>query len=299
MNCTTISPYLFPILLLAMAVYVLVNAISGKGRLFQMDNIIEEKKPKFYKYTRILYFALAAIMIVLAVVNFVQSALYNQLTSFRATERYRTEFADVIDEKGEVSYTSSGTTYGPYSVNEEYTDSLPIQVFLAKAKEAHPEVKWTQATSSPLSCSGNTAAATENQIEPLYYDETALFGPDGNPEYPLRGEDDALKRDADNKLEYRRGVELHPVYVSSFSKTRSDANDGSFVTKLYACGQTLWTVLNYVFLGLAVVVVIGLFVITRKFTDKEKLANSRSQQTGQSMPSSAFEFEEEKPQSKE
>ena len=297
MDCTTISPYLFPVLLLAMAVYVLVAAISGKGRLFQMDNIIEEAKPKYHKYTRALYFCLAAIMILLALVSFLQSALYNQLASYRATDRYKTDFADVIDEKGEVTFTKDGTTYGPYSVNKEYNESLPIQVFLAKAQEAHPEVKWTQATSSPLSCSGSAATSTENPIELLYYDETVMFGPDGTPEYPLR-ENDALVYNDENKLVYR-DVELHPVYVSSFSKTRSDADDGSFVTKLYGCGETLWTVLNYVFLGLAVVSVVALFVITRKFTDKEKLAKSRTQAAGQSMPSSAFDFEEEKTEQKE
>ena len=297
MNCSAISPYLFPILLLAMAVYVLVGAISGSGRLFQMDNIIEEKKPQFHKYTRALYFALAGVMIVLALISFLQSALYNQLVSYRATERYKTEFTSVIDEKGEVTYTANGTTYGPYSVNEEYNESTPIQVFLAKAKEAYPDLNWTQSESS-LSCFGGTTSGTQNPIELLYYDETSMFGPDGKPEYPLR-ENDVLLRDADNNPVYN-DVELHTVYVSSFSKTRSDATDGSFASKLYGMSKTLWSVLNYVFLGLAVVVVVLLFVLTRKYTDKEKLAKSRAQTTGQSsMPSSEFEFEEEKPTQKE
>ena len=296
MNCSTISPYLFPVLLLAMAVYVLVGAISGSGKLFQMDNIIEEKKPQFHKYTRALYFALAGVMIVLALISFLQSVLYNQLVSYRATERYKTEFASAIDDKGEVSFTTNGNTYGPYSVNEEYNESTPIQVFLAKAQEISPDLKWTQSSSS-MSCAGSTASSAETPIEQLYYDQTALFGPDGKPEYPLR-KDDELMHDADNNLVYN-DVELHTVYVSSFSKTRSDANDGSFASKLYATPKTLWTVLNYVFLGLAAAVVILLFVLTRKFTDKEKMAKSRSQATGQSMPSSAFEFDEEKPEQTE
>ncbi len=51
---------------------------------------------------------------------------------------------------------------------------------------------------------------------------------------------------------------------------------------------------NYVFMGLAIVVIVGLFVMMNKFTDKEKAAKARSVQSGNAMPSSAFEFDEEK-----
>ena len=52
------------------------------------------------------------------------------------------------------------------------------------------------------------------------------------------------------------------------------------------------SILSYVFMGLSVLGVVAVFVITNRFTDKEKLAKARAQATGQSMPSSAFNFDE-------
>ena len=46
-------------------------------------------------------------------------------------------------------------------------------------------------------------------------------------------------------------------------------------------------------LGLAVVGVIAVFLVTRKFTDKEKLKKARQQQVHPSMPTGAFNFDDE------
>ena len=53
-------------------------------------------------------------------------------------------------------------------------------------------------------------------------------------------------------------------------------------------------ILTWVLMGLAIVIVIGLFILINRFTDKEKLAKARAKAaSGGSMPSSAFDFEEE------
>ena len=84
------------------------------------------------------------------------------------------------------------------------------------------------------------------------------------------------------------------VYVSTIGSVRSDANDGSFLSKLYrAISSKAMSILSYVFMGLAVLCVVAIFVLINKFTDKEKLAKTRAQQTGASMPSGAFQFDEE------
>ncbi|MBQ5987394.1 MAG: hypothetical protein IJL59_09005, partial [Clostridia bacterium] len=69
--------FLFPILLLAMGVYVLIGAIKGEGRLFSMENFKEDCLEKAKKSLRVLYFALAVIMFLMAIVNGAQSVLYS------------------------------------------------------------------------------------------------------------------------------------------------------------------------------------------------------------------------------
>ena len=51
-------------------------------------------------------------------------------------------------------------------------------------------------------------------------------------------------------------------------------------------------ILTYVFMGIALVVIVGLFVLINKFTDKEKAAKAKATRTGTAMPSSAFDFDE-------
>ena len=53
------------------------------------------------------------------------------------------------------------------------------------------------------------------------------------------------------------------------------------------------SILSYVFMGLAVLCVVVIFIIINKFTDKEKLAKARAQQVNPSMPSAAFNFDDE------
>ena len=117
-----------------------------------------------------------------------------------------------------------------------------------------------------------------------YYEQTNLIKVVDGKDVPVYGTTDAEK------------AEGHVVYTSSYGKVRSDANDGSFASKLYSfLTPTLLTVLNYVFLGLAVVGLVTLFVLTSRFTDKEKLRKARAQQSGASasMPKGAFNFDED------
>lgn len=285
---------LFPILLLAMGVYVLVGAIKGSGRLFTMENFKEDSKDKAKKYMRILYFALAAIMLFMALVNGLQTVLYsNKLTYYKITDAYKDTFPDLIED-GTLTYTatesaSSGfscmggggetreVTYGPYSADNEKMEIQEISAFINKAYSLYKDdqTKFPVTSGGLMSCGGGSVDYSK------YYAQTDLMDDADNPIYP--------ESDADRE----RG---HVVYTSAFGNVRSDANDGSFISKLYgACSMKLLSVLNYVFLGLAVAGLIGLFLVTRKYTDKEKLQKAREQQVhGPSMPSSAFNFDDEK-----
>ena len=245
--------YLFPILLLAMSIYVLYGAITGKGKLFSMENIKEESKEKVHKLLRTIYFALAAVMLLMAIANFGQSVLYsNSMIEYEATDTYKSEFADVITD-GTVEY--EGTTYtvdGRHTVEE-------MDAILRAAMAVHPDKFQSQ--SSGFSCLGSST----NSNVANYYKAIPVTDSNGNQ-----------------------------VYTSSIGGVRSDANDGSFLSKLYASlSSKLISIFSYVFMGLAVVGVVVIFVIINKFTDKEKLAKARAQQTHPAMPSSAFNFDED------
>ena len=85
------------------------------------------------------------------------------------------------------------------------------------------------------------------------------------------------------------------VYVSTIGSVRSDADDGSFVSKLYrSISSKMMSILSYITMGLALVGVVAIFVLIHKFTDKEKLAKAKARSSaGPAMPSSAFNFDEE------
>ena len=248
--------YLFPLLLLAMGIYVLYGAITGKGRLFSLENVKDEEKDRVKKILRLLYVALAVIMFLTAVVSFGQTVLYSTPVSYyETTEQYSTDFADIIKD-GKVTYEEKAyTVAGEHDVSE-------MNALLMAANAAHPDKFTSEQSSSMFSCMGSSE--TQNKIA-QYYKETKVT-------------------DAAGKQ----------VYQSTIGSVRSDANDGSFLSKLYgAFSDTLLRILSYVFMGLAVVGVVALFVIIRKFTDKEKEAKARATVSQPSMPSSAFNFDDE------
>lgn len=282
---------LFPILLLAMGIYVLLGAIKGSGKLFNMENFKDDAKPKAKKIMRILYFALAAVMLLMAVVNGFQTVLFsNKLTYYRVTDAYKETFSDLL-ENGTLTYTTTETTssgmscmgggtstgqevtYGPYSADNQMMEISEISAFINKAYSVYKDdqTKFPQTSGGLMSCGGSSVDYSK------YYQQTDLIDDAGNPVY-----DEADKANG------------HVVYLSSMGNARSDTNDGSLLSKLYqGLSLKLLSVINYVLLGLAAAGLIALFLITRKFTDKEKLQKAREQQvSGPSMPSSAFVFDE-------
>ena len=279
---------LFPILLLAMGIYVLYGAIKGEGRLFTLENFKDDSKDKAKKYMRIIYFVLAAIMLFMAIVNGAQTLLYsNKLTYYKVTDAYKDNFSDVLDN-GTLTYTatetnnsgmscmSSGTSVEKVgSVDNEAMELAEISAFINKAYDAYKDdtEKFPRVSGGLMSCGGTTVDYSK------YYAQTDLVDDAGNPVY------------ASTDAEKAKG---HRVYLSAFGNERSDLNSGSFISKLYgACSQKLLAILNYILLGLAVLGLAGLFLITRKYTDKEKLQKARQQQVRPAMPSDAFNFDDE------
>lgn len=301
----SVFSFLFPILLLAMGAYVLYGAIKGEGKLFSMENIKDDSKDQAKKVMRILYFCLAAIMLVMALTNTLSTVLYNnRITYFKVTEEYTRAFPDMISENGTLYQVNINNNQGSfakeektgklvemsdvndeslkklgyepqYQITNEKMDQNICYTFMQYAYAIHSAEtdKFPQQQSAGmLSCMGGSTADFSK-----YYNATDRLNDDGEPIYNRNGEG-------------------HVAYYSLFSKTRSDAKDDSFAVKLYhTFSETLLRVLNYVFLGLAVLGVVAVFLVTRKYTDKEKLQKAREQQVRPAMPSEAFNFDDDEP----
>ncbi|MBQ4423278.1 MAG: hypothetical protein II872_03065 [Clostridia bacterium] len=278
---------LFPILLLAMGVYVLVGAIRGSGRLFSTDNFKEDCVDKGKKLLRIVYFCLAGVMLIMALSNGLQYALYtNASVNYSVTQAYRDDFKDVLenpkntDENGMFIYTINeqqssgmscfgGTTnvvekkYGPIDVNSQTLTAEQASVLLTAARDAHPD-NFPSTSSSGMSCFGT--AKTDDPAK-KYYNATPETDANGNQ-----------------------------VYISAFRGVRSDATEKSFTKTLYGLfNAKVLEIVNYVCLGLALLGIASIFVISAKFTDKEKAAKARTAySSGSSMPSGAFNFDDDK-----
>lgn len=278
---------LFPILLVAIGTYVLVGAIRGSGKLLSTENFKEEYVEKGKKYMRIVYFCLAGVMFIMAISNLLQYALYtNGVVHYSMTEAYKTEFSEVLEKNttdGKFSYKieqqsqgsmlacfgggsaqTTNQTYGPYDVNSTELTEEAASVFLYAAKQAYPE-KFPQQTAQ-MSCFGSSSSAEDPTRK--YYESKPYL-------------------DANGKQ----------VYTSAFKGIASNAEEASFTKTLYnTFSPTFLSIVNYVCIGLAITGIVLLFVCTAKFTDKEKAAKARASYSsgGPSMPSSAFNFDDDK-----
>ncbi len=301
---SSIFSFLFPILLLAMGVYVLYSAIRSKGKLFSMENIKDDSKDQAKKIMRGMYFGLAAIMLLMALSNTLSTVLYsNRVTYFKLTDAYTETFPDLISENGKLykvdinQSTNQGTFaldngvkvempdadqnsllawYDPqYRTDNVKMDQNICYAFMRSAYAIHMNETniFPQTQSSMLSCVGASVDFSK------FYGATDLLDDSNEPIY--------------TESEKANG---HVAYYTLFSHTRSDAKEDSFAVKLYhTFSETLLRILNYVLLGLAVIVVVALFVVIRKFTDKEKLQKAREQQVRPAMPADAFNFDDEQP----
>lgn len=74
----------------------------------------------------------------------------------------------------------------------------------------------------------------------------------------------------------------------------TEPNQNGFYTELRSIfSHKLLQILSGVMMGIAVIAIVFLFILIRKYTDKEKQEKSRAQAEGRAMPSSAFNFDEE------
>ena len=229
--------FLFTIVLLAVAGYVLFSAIKGSGKLFAVDNIKDDKIPQFKKLLRPIYGVLGGIMLLMALLSAYQNIVYSENT-YAFADDFRTYFADQIAEDGSIQGIEA-------NVNGVYPYSK-MSTFFSTLKA--PEL--------PEGVAPNYAEAVRDENGEL------VFVGIGEQE-----------------------VNQNPVYTA--------------LRKVIP--YQLTNILTWVFMGVAILIVIGVFILMHKFTDKEKFEKAKKQRAsgGSDMPSSAFDFDEENSVSEE
>lgn len=230
--------FIFTLVLLGIAGYVLYSTITGQGRLFATDNIKEDQVGAFLKLIRPLYGVLGGLLLLMALLSGYQNAVFSE-NVYRFTDDFRTYFADQIAPDGSIKDTGA-------NVNEVYGYTKMASVFQKLEQPTVPE------------------GVTPNYAEALT---------DANGDYVFLGVGETEQNQNETFAKLRG--------VLSYKASR---------------------IVNWMLMGLAAATVVFLFVLMNRFTDKEKAAKAKekARQSGsQSMPSSAFEFDEEQTDGKQ
>lgn len=80
---------LFDYILIGLSLYVLVSAIVGKGRLFEVGKVKEGKEKEFKKKLRLLYILLGIAMLINSGISFAQQMFYQYNAELGAYETVR------------------------------------------------------------------------------------------------------------------------------------------------------------------------------------------------------------------
>lgn len=227
--------FLFTLILLAIAGYVLYCAVSGKGRLYSVDNIKEEKIPLFLKILKPLYLALGIILFLMAATSAFQNVVYSDVT-YQFGKDFPVYFEDRIDSNGYILDKDGKAT--SINIDGIYTYSEMSSVFSTLDQPEVPE-----------------------GVTPVYAEAA---------------------KDANGEVIYLGTGETAPGQNETYTKLRS------------AVSYRATRILNWVLMGIALAIVISLFILMNRFTDKEKAAKAKEKARtgGASLPSSAFEFED-------
>lgn len=291
---------LFFLILLGMAVYVLWSAITGKGKLYATENIVEDKVPFVKKLLRIMYAAMGVVMLLMACSSGLNSLLYNNSYQYELTDAFRTAHAQNIDDLDQ--FDVNGEKYDVYGM---YSQSVMTTITNAAQSEEMAETESDTAA----------AAATVSTLTDAFKADFADQIVDG--QFTVRP---TQVYDVDAKLNSARAEQIVTcalenagmeatdetisgymtkddsayIFASTFGNGTSIDGDSSFIGKLYnVFSYKLLQILNFVFMGVAVVAIVALFIIIKKFTDKEKQAKAKAVASGSTMPSDAFNFDDD------
>lgn len=220
--------FIFTIVLLVIAFYVIWSAIRGEGKLFSTEYIYEEKIPEFKKILRILYGCMGFVMLCMALLTGIQTVLYKD-TAFTLNDQFETDYAEYIAEDGTLNIEGLET----YNVNDAYPTATMSTIL-----QGLPDLSIEE--------------ETEQKTTPVYYEEVGKL---------------------------------------SMGETKVGENETFASWKEVLTNKTIG-ILTWICMGLTVVGIVILFIVIRKYTNKEKQQEATAQASGSSMPKSAFEFDE-------
>lgn len=324
------SNLLFIIFLAAIAVYVLYAAISGKGRLYSADFIKDEYKDTFKKTLRKIYLTLGIVMLLETLVMVGQGYLFKADNyHFTATyydangrmtevkeendEYYQLENGQWIPAKTyseeefiEKFCTKSGENYvlSTYSTNPlpAYNSDDPNGYFFTESYYEASGLKHTIALSNGeyTESIGTAAAIPVTKYTQADFEATFMSTDETKPLLNVT-KDDPLAADTTTTNTSSSSL-LSCMGTSSGSSTPAVAEAAKYGYSPAHKSETIFSgisyeafnIMNYVFMGLSLAILVGLFIVIRKMTDKDKKAKARSTNgPAGGMPSAAFNFDDD------
>lgn len=125
----------FSIIMLAMALYVLVGGITGKGKLYAVDGVPEEKLPKFKKSLRILYIIMGLFMALNTGLSYLRDQMYTyQAPAAEQTETVTPEEAEDAELATEAAQNAAEAEAAP--AEEPAADEAEAEAVTETAAEA-------------------------------------------------------------------------------------------------------------------------------------------------------------------
>ena len=201
----------FSLLMLAIAVFLAIPVITGKGKLMSTENIKKDKIATYKKWLRIIYAIILVIALLMAFFNFVEKEAYTETHYYEFTEDYL------------------GADDKIHPAGESHSRDEMVEILI------------------PTQSSGSLCAPADTSSLPYKYTGTT---------YTLAERYSAL-----GSIPYQTAH-----------------------------------VLNYVFLGVSMTLILGLFVFINKMTDKKAQQQSAKAKNGSkgpvrpAMPKGAFDF---------
>ncbi len=255
------SNLLFIVILFAIAAYVLYAAIVGKGRLYNAEFIKAEMMDKFKKTLRLLYLALGIVMLLEVLVMAGQQYLFENGDLYFAESYYEADgtYHEITSKEidGEKEY------YEIINGKEVPVATYSMSEFQTRYYDAEKE-EVTVTKNDPTKPVDETAATPT----PAPQSNTSALS--------CLGGGTASTTDSNSPMVGSRSI----VHKKE--------------TILSGISYNAFQIMNYVFMGLSLLLLVGLFLAINKMTDKEKKAKARTTNTATGgLPSDAFNFDED------
>ena len=146
----------FSLIMIAMALYVLVGGITGKGKLYAVDGVPEEKQPKFKKWLRIIYLVMGLFMALNTGLSYMRDQMYTYVPV--AVEQTTPEEAEAAELATEAEQNAAEAETAPAETAEAAEPAAEAAEIATETEAAPAETAEAAEAAAPDDVSALTPA---------------------------------------------------------------------------------------------------------------------------------------------